>query len=162
MRTFSLLLLILLFTASCGSRKVNLHTSDTKTSIKSNELETVTVKELEVSKEQYSNAIHNLKVRADSITTDKQGNTKMYNPVIESNQQDIKQDIDKTKSSNTELNKNNSEDIDSQEGIKDKGVERKQYNWWYGLPLLVVLGFIIYVVIIVIKKYYANRLKNTL
>ncbi|MGL4585218.1 MAG: hypothetical protein ACRCVU_19830, partial [Flavobacterium sp.] len=81
--------------------------------------------------------------------------------VIESNQQDIKQDIDKKKASNTELNKNNSEDIDSQEGIKDKGVERKQYNWWYGLPLLVILGFIIYVVIIVIKRYYANRLTDT-
>lgn len=161
MKTLSLLLLILLFTASCGSRKVNLHTSDTKTSIRANEIETIKVKELELSKEQYSNLIQNILIRADSITTDKQGNTKLYNPVIKSEKEENNQEIDKSKASNTKIDKRNSEDIDIEEGIKDKGVERKQYNWWYGLPLLVVLGLIIYVIIIVLKKYYANRLKNT-
>lgn len=161
MKTLSLLLLILLFTASCGSRKVNLHTSDTKTSIRANEIETIKVKELELSKEQYSNLIQNILIRADSITTDKQGNTKLYNPVIKSEKEENNQEIDKSKASDTKIDKRNSEDIDIEEGIKDKGVERKQYNWWYGLPLLVVLGLIIYVIIIVLKKYYANRLKNT-
>ncbi|WP_313138408.1 hypothetical protein [Myroides sp.] len=161
MKTLSLLLLILLFTASCGSRKVNLHTSDTKTSIRANEIETIKVKELELSKEQYSNLIQNILIRADSITTDKQGNTKLYNPVIKSEKEENNQEIDKSKASDTKIDKRNSEDIDIEEGIKDKGVDRKQYNWWYGLPLLVVLGLIIYVIIIVLKKYYANRLKNT-
>lgn len=161
MRTLSLLLLILLFTASCGSRKVNLHTSDTKTSIRANELETIKINELELSKEQYSNLIQKLKVRADSIKTDNKGNTTLYNPTIEEEKQNHQSNIDKSKASDTELNKGTSEDIDIEEGIKDKEVERKQYNWWYGLPLLVVLGLIIYVIIIVLKKYYANRLKNT-
>ncbi|EKB02667.1 hypothetical protein HMPREF9711_03129 [Myroides odoratimimus CCUG 3837] len=160
MKTLNLLLLILLFT-SCGSRKVNLHTSDTKTSIKVDELETIKIKELELSKEQYSSMIQNILIRADSITTDKQGNTKLYNPVIKSEKEDNNQEIDKSKASDTKIDKRTSEDIDIEEGKKDKGVERKQYNWWYGLPLLAVIGLVIYVVIIVIKKYYANRLKDT-
>ncbi|EHO05396.1 hypothetical protein HMPREF9714_03334 [Myroides odoratimimus CCUG 12901] len=161
MRTFSLLLLILLFTTSCGSRKV------TTNKLSSNEVthasldESITIKELESTHTVWTESLIDKTFTADSIIQ-ANGKVKVYRPKVsnttqeKSTTQDKEKIVDNTQASKlvTDNSTTKSED--------NRDVKRDQYNWWYGLPLLVVIGLIIYVVIIVIKKYYANRLKNTL
>ncbi|ALU25261.1 hypothetical protein AS202_03410 [Myroides odoratimimus] len=122
--------------------------------------ESISVKELESTHTVWKESLIDRTFTADSIIQ-VNGQVKVYRPKVSnttqenSTTQDKEKVVDNTQASKlvTDNSTNKSED--------NRDVKRNQYNWWYGLPLLVVLGFIIYVVIIVIKRYYANRLTDT-
>ncbi len=159
MRTLSLLLLILLFN-SCGSRKV------TTNKLLSNEVahtsldESISVKELESTHTLWTESLIDRTFTADSIIQ-VNGQVKVYRPKMSNTTQEKTTTQDKEKIvDNTQASKLIT-DNSTTKSEDNRDVKRDQYNWWYGLPILLILGFVIYVVIIVIKRYYANRLKNT-
>lgn len=152
-----LCIISIIFLFSCGSRKVDKHSKSVLEDVKTEEIEQVQSKELVLSKEQYSNLVHKLNVRADSIKTDNKGNSTLYNPVIESNREEVKSDLDTSKLVENNTNKSKVEDSFKEDKEKDKNVEREQFNWW---GVLIPLGCILLVLYLVNR--YLNNKKNRL
>lgn len=151
------MLLVCFIVIGCGSRKVEKHSKSVIEDVKIEEIEQVKLKELVLSKEQYSNLFHKLNVRADSIKTDAKGNTTLYNPVIESDKEEVKSDLDTSKLVENNTNKSKVEDSFKEDNEKDKNVEREQFNWW---GVLIPLGCILLVLYLVNR--YLNNKKNRL
>lgn len=152
-----LCIISIIFLFSCGSRKVDKHFKSVLEDVKTEEIEQVQSKELVLSKEQYSKLIHKLNVRADSIKTDNKGNSTLYNPVIESNKDEVKSDLDTFKLVENNTNKSKVEDSFKEDNENDKNVEREQFNWWGALIPLGVILLVLYLV-----NRYLNNKKNRL
>ncbi|MDM1065781.1 hypothetical protein [Myroides odoratimimus] len=136
-----LVFFIALLLVGCGSRKVEKHFKSVIEDVKIEEVEQMQTKELTLSKEQSSSLVHKLNARADSIKADANGNITLYNPVIESNKEDIKNNLDTSKLVEANTDKSKVEDSFKEEKEKDKNVEREQYSWWGILwPFGMVLG----------------------
>ncbi|MGG5503241.1 hypothetical protein ACPDHQ_07395 [Myroides odoratimimus] len=144
-------LLVCLIVVGCGSRKVEKHSKSVIEEVKTEEIEQIQTKELTLSKEQYSNLVHKLNVRADSIKTDAKGNTTLYNPIIESDKEEIKTDLDTSKLVDINTNKSMVEDSFKEDDEKDKNVKKEQFNWW---GVFIPLGVILLVL------YLVNRFLN--
>ncbi|MCO7721982.1 hypothetical protein NJB85_02165 [Myroides odoratimimus] len=135
-----LMFFIALLLGGCGSRKVEKHFKSVIEDVKIEEIEQIQTKELTLNKEQYSSLVHKLNARADSIKADANGNITLYNPVIESNIEDIKDSLDASKLVEANTNKSKVEDSIKEDKEKDKNVKREQFSWW---GILCFLGFIL-------------------
>lgn len=159
-----LVFFIALLLVGCGSRKAEKHFKSVVEDVRIEEIEQMQTKELTLSKEQYSSLVHKLNVRADSIKADANGNITLYNPVIDSNKEDIKNNLDTSKLVEANTDKSKVEDSFKKEKEKDKNVEREQYSWWgilwsFGMVLGVGYCFNRWVVPWLKKVFYTNTIQ---
>lgn len=156
-----MLLLVLTTTmvfSSCGPRKVELERKSITEEISSSVIDKTIVTELKLSKEEYSNLIYDVEVQADSITTNKQGETKFYNPKIKSKGQ--KQEGKKDELSNIDIKNDIEEGVifEKKEDVKIKNTERKQFNWWLAVVPFIIIIISSYFTIKYIKKQKSRLL----
>ncbi|MFM9400775.1 hypothetical protein ACKLNQ_02410 [Myroides odoratimimus] len=159
-----LVFFIALLLVGCGSRKVEKHFKSVIEDVKIEEVEQMQTKELTLSKERYSSLVHKLNARADSIKADANGNITLYNPVIESNEEDIKNNLDASKLVETNIDKSKVEDSVKEDKEEGKNVKREQFAWWgflWSLGFILVIGYCInkWAVPWLKKMFYTNTIQ---
>lgn len=138
------LLLITLIFCSCGARKVEKEYSKESEVTTTSLSEVKQTTEITQERKQLYDLLFTSTWRADSIVTDKQGNTKIYNPHLTESKQEhaVVEDTSKHKEEN--LNTIQTNNTVKQKETAVKKVDKKQYNWWYGLPLLLFIVALLY------------------
>ncbi|MVX36221.1 hypothetical protein [Myroides sp. LoEW2-1] len=142
-RLFYVLIFILLI--SCGSRKVQVDNQSTTEEVNSSVVDKSVIKELRLSKEEYSNLVHDLEIRADSIKTVPGGNTTLYNPSIKTKSQVEGNKKENLNSVETNKNVKTKNQVLKKEKSKLKNVDRKQFNSFSLIVPVLIIVFVVYI-----------------
>ncbi len=154
------LLIICFFTAffsSCGARKVDLHTTSSIEERETHLQEQTKVVEIQWDRKNIVDLMCQLNVRGGEITIQPDGTIHAKGEQIDLNH---KENAEETESfQQQEKNKILAldESLKKAEEDKSKHIERKQYIWWLGLPLL--LAIVILITLLTSKKW-RSKLKS--
>lgn len=140
-----LLVLMTMMVFSCGSRKVQIDNKSTTEKVNSSVVDKSVIKELRLNKEEYSNLVHDLEIKADSIKRAIDGKTTLYNPYIKT-----KSKVEGNKKENlnsVETNKNikTKNQVLNKEKSKLKNVEREQFNSFSLIVPILIIVFVVYI-----------------
>lgn len=101
------------------------------------------VKEIQWDRKKVFEIMKRLNVRGGEITIQPDGSIHAKGKEIDFNNQHHAEEAEHIQQQQENTLLSSDEAIKKAEENKNKHIERKQYNWWFGLPLLLAIGILI-------------------
>lgn len=151
------LFIFLFFLSSCGARKVDLHTTSTIEERETHLQEQTKVVEIQWDRKNIVDLMRQLNVRGGEITIQPDGTIHAKGEQIDLSHKETAEETETLQQQEENKVLTLDEALKKAEKDKSKHIERKQYNWWFGLPLLLVIG--IFITLLTSKKW-RSKLKS--
>lgn len=152
-----LLAFLLLFLSSCGTRKVDLHKTSTIEEKETHLQEQTEIKEIQWNRKKVFEIMKQLNIRGGEITIQPDGTIHAKGEEIDWHSKEAGEKIENLQQKEENKTRSLDEAIKKAKEEKNKRIERKQYNWWLGLPLLLI---IVTLIILLTSKKWRSKLKS--